>query len=309
MSSVAMAQDWRLGLPSVRGELIFDAPLKDMTWFRVGGPADVLFRPADETDLQIFLKCLPMDIPVTLLGVGSNLLVRDGGVRGVVIRLGKPFSLVLAEGDRIIAGAGASDVNVAMAAYRAGLSGLEFMRGIPGTVGGALRMNAGAYGREIADVLESARAIDRRGDAHIFRAGDMRYTYRHSAIPEDFIFVSAIFKAALADKAEIKERMDAIGEERETSQPVKTSTGGSTFKNTPTARAWELIDAAGCRGLSIGGAKVSEHHCNFLINTGTATAADLEALGEEVRHRVQASQGVALEWEIRRIGEPLGGPR
>ena len=309
MSSVAMARDWRLDLPSVRGELTFDAPLKDMTWFRVGGPADVLFRPADETDLQMFLKCLPMDIPVTLLGVGSNLLVRDGGVRGVVIRLGKPFSLVLAEGDRILAGAGASDVNVAMAAYRAGLTGLEFMRGIPGTVGGALRMNAGAYGREIADVLESARAIDRRGDAHIFRTGDMGFTYRHSAIPEDFIFVSAIFKAALADKAAIKQRMDAIGEERETSQPVKTSTGGSTFKNTPAARAWELIDAAGCRGLSIGGAKVSEHHCNFLINTGAATAADLEALGEEVRHRVQASQGVALEWEIRRIGEPLGGPR
>lgn len=309
MSSVALTRDWRHDLPSVRGELTFDAPLKDLSWFRVGGPADVLFRPADETDLQIFLKCLPRDIPVTLLGVGSNLLIRDGGVRGVVIRLGKPFSTVLVQGDSVIAGAGASDVNVAMAAYRAGLGGLEFLRGIPGTVGGALRMNAGAYGREIADVLISARAIDRHGEVHFYRLGDMGYSYRHSELPEDLIFLTAIFRAGLADKAAVKARMDEIGAERETSQPVKTSTGGSTFKNPAGGKAWELIDAAGCRGLSIGGAQVSEQHCNFLINTGTATAADLESLGEEVRHRVQASQGVSLEWEIRRIGEPLGGAR
>jgi len=303
-----LARDWRDDLPAVRGELAFDAPMKDLTWFRVGGPADVLFRPADEEDLMLFLKCLPQGVPVTVLGVGSNLLVRDGGVRGAVVRLGRAFSAVQVEGDRVTAGAGASDINVAMAAARAGLAGLEFMRGIPGTVGGALRMNAGAYGKEIADVLQMARAVDRSGNEHVLRAEDMGFTYRHTRVPEDFIFISAILGGEPAAPDTVKARMAEIGAERELSQPVRTSTGGSTFKNLPDARAWELIDAAGCRGLRIGGAQVSEQHCNFLINTGTATAADLEALGEDVRRRVKETQGRELEWEIRRIGEPAANP-
>jgi len=303
MMAGTITRDWREALPPLRGEMAFDAPLGPLTWFRVGGPADLLFRPADEDDLRLFLEHLPADVPLTMLGVGSNLLVRDGGVRGAVVRLGRPFSTVTVEDERVMAGAGASDVNVAMAAGRAGLAGLEFLRGIPGTVGGALRMNAGAYGREMADVLRSARAIDRAGRVHVLAAADMGFTYRHTGVPEDFIFISAILAGAKADPAAVKARMAEIGAERELSQPVKTSTGGSTFKNPPGARAWQLIDAAGCRGLRIGAAQVSEQHCNFLINTGGATAAELEALGEDVRRRVRDSQGVDLEWEIRRIGE------
>lgn len=308
MMPASVTQDWRDDLPAFKGDIRFDVPMRDLTWFRVGGPAAVLFRPADEADLIAFLKALPEGVPVLVLGVGSNLLVRDGGFDGAVIRLGRAFSAVEIEGDLIRAGAGASDVNVAMAAARAGLSGLEFMRGIPGTVGGALRMNAGAYGREVADVLVSARAIDGQGRVHDLTPADMGFTYRHSAIPEDWVFLSALLKGAPGDKDAIRARMQAIGQERETSQPVKSATGGSTFKNpSPETRAWQVIDAAGCRGLKRGGAQVSPQHCNFLINTGGATAADLEELGEEVRRRVKETQGIDLEWEIRRVGRGESG--
>jgi UDP-N-acetylmuramate dehydrogenase len=307
MMSSAKRKDWRDDLPPVKGELSFDQPLKPLTWFRVGGPAEVLFRPADEEDLIAFLGALPADVPVTMLGVGSNLLVRDGGVAGVVIRLSRAFSTVRVEGEIIRAGAGASDINVAMAAMRGELAGLEFLRGIPGTVGGALRMNAGAYGREIADVFLSARAVDRRGHLHEFSAADMGFSYRHSQVPEDVIFLSAVLRGEKDSPEAIRRRMTRIGEERELSQPVKSATGGSTFKNTPQGRAWELIDAVGGRGLVVGDAEVSVKHCNFLINRGAATAADLENLGEELRRRVREEKGVALEWEIRRIGQKEGG--
>lgn len=302
-------------MPKVRGRLEADAPLAPLTWFRVGGPAEVLFRPADVDDLADFLAHLPVDVPATFIGVGSNLLVRDGGVEGVVIRLGKPFGEITADGTRIIAGAGASDVSVAAAARDAGLGGLEFLRGIPGTIGGALRMNAGAYGREVANVLVEAEALDRQGRRHVLSLEDMGFTYRRSGVPADWIFTRAVFAGSPDDPAEIAGRMAAINEAREESQPLRTRTGGSTFKN-PTSdaaagrRAWELIDAAGCRGLRVGGAQVSDKHCNFLLNTGDATAADLEDLGEEVRQRVKEMTGVTLEWEIRIIGErPAEGGR
>lgn len=294
-------------LPSVRGELVADAPLAPLTWFRAGGNAEVLFRPADADDLADFLSMLPADIPVTVIGVGSNLLVRDGGVPGVVIRLGRSFMNITIEGDtHIRAGTAALDVAVARAAQEAGITGLEFYRGIPGSVGGALRMNAGAYGGETKDVLVEAVAIDRQGKRHVLSNADMQYRYRHSGVSDDFIFVEALFRGQLDDKDAILARMNEITSSRETTQPVRMRTGGSTFKNPEGHKSWQLIDAAGCRGLKRGGAQVSELHCNFLINTGDATASDLEELGEEVRARVKATSGVTLEWEIRRIGVKCG---
>jgi UDP-N-acetylmuramate dehydrogenase len=294
-------------LPALRGEVRAEVPLAPFTWFRVGGPAEVLVRPADEADLAALLAGLPRDVPVTAIGVASNLLIRDGGVRGVVIRLGRGFSgIEPVDGDRLRAGAGAVDINVARAAAQAGLGGLEFLSGVPGTVGGGLRMNAGAYGREIADVLVEASAVDRRGVLHRVSAAELGLSYRHCAAPGDWVFTAALLQGTPAPAAAIAARMAEIGRSRADSQPVRARTGGSTFKNPPGRKAWELIDAAGCRGLRRGAAQVSEQHCNFLINTGGATAAELEALGEEVRDRVWQASGITLEWEIRRIGCPSG---
>jgi UDP-N-acetylmuramate dehydrogenase len=294
-------------LPPVRGRLSADAPLAPVTWFRVGGAAEVMFRPADIDDLAAFLAAKPADVPVTVIGVASNLLVRDGGVRGVVVRLGRGFVEIRAEGGEIEAGAGALDLNVALTAQQAGIAGLEFMSGIPGTVGGGLRMNAGAYGREFKDVLRHAVALDGSGARHNLPTAALGLSYRHCDLPEDWIFVAARFAGAAGDPAEIGRRMAEIQAAREASQPIRARTGGSTFANPAGHKAWELIDRAGCRGLRRGGAAVSEKHANFLINTGDATAADLEALGEDVRRRVRESSGITLHWEIRRIGEPAGG--
>ncbi|MBC05814.1 UDP-N-acetylmuramate dehydrogenase [Thalassospira sp.] len=293
-------------LPKVRGKLREGAQLAKVTWFQVGGPADVMFRPADEADLADFLKSKPEDMPVTVIGVGSNLLVRDGGIRGVVIRLGRPFTDVVVKDGALHAGAGALDLNVAQTAQMNGIAGLEFLSGIPGTIGGALRMNAGAYGTEIKDVLVSATAIDGSGNIHTVTPDEMNMTYRHCGLPEDWIFTSAILRASSGDPEDIAKRMDEIQKARAESQPIKSRTGGSTFANPVPDRAWEVIDAAGCRGLKIGGAQMSEQHCNFMINTGDATALDLEQLGDEVRKRVKEHSGVELRWEIRRIGERLG---
>jgi UDP-N-acetylmuramate dehydrogenase len=278
-----------------------------MTWFRVGGPAEVLFRPADRDDLAAFLADKPDDVPVTVIGVGSNLLIRDGGVPGVVIRLGRGFSeisVIPGESPRVVAGAGALDVTVAMTARDAGVSGLAFLSGIPGTIGGALRMNAGAYGLEMKDVTETADALDGKGGLHRLSLADLGLSYRHSAVAEDWIFLSAVLHGSTGDPAVIAAEIAEIQAQRESSQPIRTRTGGSTFANPPGAKAWELIDRAGCRGLKRGGAMVSEKHCNFLVNTGEATAEDIESLGEEVRRRVERHSGVVLEWEIRRIGIP-----
>ncbi|MFN4354823.1 UDP-N-acetylmuramate dehydrogenase [Parvibaculum sp.] len=294
-------------LPKIRGELVADAPLAPLTWFRAGGNAEVLFRPADADDLADFLAGTPEDVPVTVIGVGSNLLVREGGVTGVVIRLGRGFMNISVEGTRLRAGTAALDVAVSRAAQEAGLAGLEFYRGIPGSIGGALRMNAGAYGGETKDVLVEAIAIDRKGKRHVLTNEDMKYRYRHSGAAEDLIFVEAVFRCRPGDRDEILAKMNEITSSREATQPVRTRTGGSTFKNPEGYKSWQLIDAAGCRGLTRGGAQVSELHCNFLINTGDATATDLEELGEEVRRRVKEQSGVTLEWEIRRIGTREGG--
>jgi UDP-N-acetylmuramate dehydrogenase len=294
-------------LPPVRGRLTEDAPLAPVTWFRVGGAAEILFRPADAEDLAAFLAAKPGDVPVTVIGVASNLLVRDGGVKGVVIRLGRGFVEIRTEGSEVEAGAGALDLNVALTAQQAGIAGLEFMSGIPGTVGGGLRMNAGAYGREFKDVLVSAAALDGKGARHALAPAALGLSYRHCGLPEDWIFVAARFAGEAGDPAAIGRRMAEIQAAREASQPIRARTGGSTFANPPGEKAWELIDRAGCRGLRIGGAAVSEKHANFLINTGNATGADLENLGEEVRRRVHETTGIMLRWEIRRIGEPQGG--
>jgi len=294
-------------LPAVRGRYSADAPLAQVTWFRVGGPAEVLFRPADVDDLASFLAARPEDVPVTVIGVASNLLVRDGGVPGVVVRLGRGFVEITAEGNRVFAGAGALDGNVALVARNAGIAGLEFLSGVPGTIGGALRMNAGAYGSEMKDVTIAASALDARGGRHRLDLERLGFTYRHCGVAEDWIFVGAELRGQADDPAAIQARMDDITGRREASQPVRTRTGGSTFANPPGHKAWELIDKAGCRGLRQGGAMVSEKHTNFLINTGTATAADIETLGEEVRRRVFGQFGVTLEWEIRRIGIAVGG--
>ena len=289
-------------LPTVRGRYSEDAALHRITWFRVGGPAEVLFRPLDKHDLAAFLAAVPTDVPVMALGVGSNLLVRDGGVAGVVIRLGRGFAALETAGDRVIAGAMALDLGAAKTAARAGIAGLEFLSGVPGTIGGALRMNAGAFGSDMASVLIEATAIDRDGREHCLGRDDMGFAYRSSAVPEDWIFTAATLQGAPGDEPEIAARMADIADLREASQPLRSRTGGSTFKNPEGASAWELIEAAGCRGLTRGGAMVSDKHCNFLINTGSASAADIEGLGEEVRRRVSETCGVTLEWEIKRVG-------
>ena len=293
-------------LPKVRGRLTADAPLAQATWFRVGGPAEVLFRPADLDDLSSFLAAKPADVPVTVIGVASNLLVRDGGIKGVVVRLGRGF-VDLEAGDQVVtAGAGALDLNVALTARDAGLAGLEFLSGIPGTVGGGLRMNAGAYGSEFKDVVRAVVALDARGEKHLLSVAQLDLSYRHCGVPEDWIFISAAFLGSKGDPLAIARRMAEIQAAREESQPIRARTGGSTFANPPGHKAWQLIDTAGCRGLKRGGAMVSEKHANFLINTGDATAADIEGLGEEVQARVLAASGVALDWEIRRVGVPRG---
>jgi UDP-N-acetylmuramate dehydrogenase len=292
-------------LPRPRGRLTADAALGPQTWFRAGGAAEVLFRPADVEDLATFMAGLPSDVPVTVLGVGSNILVRDGGVKGVVIRLLRGFTGISVEGQEIVAGAGALDLNVALTARDQALAGLEFLSGIPGTIGGALRMNAGAYEGDLAQVLVSAEAVDRAGKVHAVAADAMGFSYRHSDAPADWIFTAARLRATPGDQLAIARRIAEIDAARTDSQP-RSRTGGSTFVNPPGQKAWQLIDQAGCRGLRIGEAQVSEKHCNFLINLGEATASDIEGLGEEVRRRVLEKTGVLLEWEIRRIGEPAG---
>jgi UDP-N-acetylmuramate dehydrogenase len=289
-------------LPPVRGRYQADAPLGARTWFACGGTAEALFRPADIADLQAFLQGRPRDVPYTVLGAGSNVLVRDGGVQGVVIRLGGPFAAVTVDDTTLTAGAAALDLNVALAAAEAGVGGLEFLSGIPGTIGGAVAMNAGAYGAEIRDVLVSADVLDPDGRLHTLSADDLGFSYRHSQLPPGWSVVGAVLRGTPAPAEAIHTRIAEIRAAREASQPVKGKTGGSTFTNPPGHKAWELIDAAGCRGLQLGGAQVSEKHCNFLINTGTATATELEALGEEVRRRVREHSGVTLEWEIKRLG-------
>jgi UDP-N-acetylmuramate dehydrogenase len=290
-------------MPELRGRLLANQSLGELTWFRAGGPAQVLFMPEDEADLAYFLARLPERIPITVVGLGSNLIVRDGGVPGVVIRLGRGFNAVTIEpGERVRAGAAVPDVKVARAAQEAGISGLAYLRGIPGAIGGALRMNGGAYGRETKDALIEARGVDRRGQLRVLAVADMHYAYRHCGAPSDIIFTEALLQGAAGDPGAIAAEMDAITQSRETTQPVKSRTGGSTFKNPPGRKALELIDAAGCRGLRIGDAQVSPLHCNFLINIGGASAADIEGLGETVRARVKQGSGIDLEWEIKRIG-------
>ncbi len=302
MSFPDIAADLKRQLPELRGRLLPNQSLAELTWFRVGGPAQVLFMPEDEADLSYFLSHLPADIPVTVIGLGSNLIVRDGGVPGVVIRLGRGFNEIAVENTRVRAGTAVPDVKVARAAQEAGLAGLAFLRGIPGGIGGALRMNGGAYGRETKDTLIEARAVDRQGRVHVLTNKDMHYSYRHCGAPDDFIFTQATFQGTPGDREAIAAEMDKITESREATQPIKSRTGGSTFKNPPGQKAWQLIDAAGCRGLKVGAAQVSEMHCNFLINLGGATAADIETLGETVRRRVKENSGVELDWEIKRIG-------
>ncbi|MGO8799104.1 MAG: UDP-N-acetylmuramate dehydrogenase [Roseiarcus sp.] len=292
-------------LPGLRGKLSADAPLAPFTWFRVGGPAQILFQPADEEDLAYMLGRLPAEISVTVIGLGSNLIVRDGGVAGVVVRPGgKAFGAIeAAPGHRLIAGAAAPDMRVARAAAEAGVAGLEFYRGIPGAIGGALRMNAGAHGAETKDALIEARGVDRSGAIRTFSAAQMGFSYRHSSAPGDVVFTRAVFQGRAGETDEILAQMERITAAREASQPIREKTGGSTFKNPPGEKAWALIDRAGCRGLVLGDAQVSTMHCNFLINRGAATAAQIEALGEEVRRRVRETSGIALEWEIMRVGE------
>ncbi|MCC7346500.1 MAG: UDP-N-acetylmuramate dehydrogenase [Variibacter sp.] len=299
---------FRNAAPALRGRLLANQPLAEFTWFRVGGPAQALFVPEDEGDLAYFLAHLSADIPVTVIGLGSNLIVRDGGVAGVVVRLGRGFGAVtVEEGYRVRVGTAVPDVKVARAAQEAGIAGLAFYRGIPGAIGGALRMNGGAYGRETKDVLAEARGVDRSGAVRIFTNAEMHYSYRHCGVADDVIFTQALFQGSAGDPTEIAAAMNKITEAREATQPIKSRTGGSTFKNPPGHKAWQLIDAAGCRGLVVGDAQVSELHCNFLINRGNATAADIETLGETVRRRVRETSGVSLEWEIKRIGVAAPG--
>jgi len=289
--------------PGLRGRLIANQPLSDLTWFRVGGPAQVLFTPADTEDLAALLAALDPETPVTVIGLGSNLIVRDGGVPGVVVRLGgKAFGSVEIDGEHLAVGTAVPDMRLAKAAAEAGLDGLAFFRGIPGSIGGALRMNAGAHGGETTDVLVSAEGVDRAGHLRRFTHAEMGFTYRHSAAPDDVIFTSALFRGRPGDRAAIEAEMARVTAAREAAQPIRERTGGSTFKNPPGGKAWQLVDAAGCRGLTVGGAQVSEMHCNFLINRDGATAADIEGLGEEVRRRVRETSGVELHWEIKRIG-------
>lgn len=303
-----LADELKAGLPELRGRLNAATMLADITWFRVGGPAEVLYTPADEADLAYFLKAIPSELPVFVIGLGSNLLVRDGGVKGVVIRLGRGFNDIVVEpGHRLRVGTAVPDVKVARAAADAGIDGLAFYRGIPGSIGGALRMNAGAHGTETKDVLVCARAVDRHGVVHEPTNADMGYTYRHCGVPEDWIFTEALYQGRPGDPATIVKQMDEVATYREQNQPIKERTGGSTFKNPPGNSSWKLIDAAGCRGFRVGGAHVSNMHCNFLINDQSASAEDIETLGETVRARVKASSGITLNWEIIRLGEPLPG--
>jgi UDP-N-acetylmuramate dehydrogenase len=298
----------RANLPMLRGRLAANVPLADITWFRAGGPAQILFSPADEADLAYFMQRLAPELSIFVVGLGSNLLVRDGGVAGVVIRLGRGFNEVRSEpGNRLRAGTAVPDVKLARAAADTGIAGLAFYRGIPGSIGGALRMNAGAHGCETKDVLVEARVIDRQGNLHVLSREAMNLSYRHCGVPAEWIFTQALYQGAPGDPKEILRQMDEVADYRETHQPIKERTGGSTFKNPPGASAWQLIDAAGCRGLQVGGAKVSELHCNFLINQNGASGEDIERLGETVRARVRATSGVTLEWEIIRLGEPLTG--
>lgn len=315
MTNIALQQQ---ELPPVRGRYTENAPLGTMGWFGCGGTAEILFKPADFDDLRDFLAHCPAHIPVTTFGVLSNTIVRDGGIKGVVIRLGREFAEIKTEGTRVEAGALALDGNVAQAAAKAGITGLEFFSGIPGTIGGALRMNAGCYGTETKDVLVTATAIDRTGIIHNVTAQEMGMAYRHSDAPLDWVFTGAIFEGKAGNEDDIREFMQGIKERRNASQPIREKTGGSTFANPSAAdiakaglpegtKVWQLIDRAGCRGLTIGGAMMSELHANFMINTGTATATDLETLGEEVRRRVQADSGITLRWEIKRMGELPAG--
>jgi len=292
-------------LSGIRGKLIPDAPMETITWFRAGGPAELLFQPADEDDLAAFLKALPQDVLVTIVGIGSNLLVREAGVKGVVIRLSaKGFGAVEAVGEnRLRVGAAAPDKRVAAAALEAGIGGFHFYHGIPGSIGGALRMNAGANGVETRERVVSVRALDRQGNLHVLSNADMGYAYRKSGAPKDLIFVGAEMEGYPASREDIRAAMDAVQTHRETVQPIREKTGGSTFKNPEGSSAWKEIDKAGCRGLMIGGAQMSPMHCNFMINTGSATGYDLELLGETVRARVLENSGIRLEWEIRRIGD------
>ena len=297
--------DLKAAMPQLRGRLLANESLAPLTWFRVGGPAQALFTPADEDDLAYFLQQLPNELSVYVVGVGSNLIVRDGGIPGVVIRLSpRGFGEASAEGDIVTAGAAALDRRVAETAAAANIGGLEFYFGIPGTIGGALRMNAGANGAETSDVLIEAVGIGRDGSRHSFGNADMKFVYRGSGVDPSIIFTSARFRGTLAAPEAIRARMNEVQTHRETAQPIREKTGGSTFQNPPGHSAWKLIDAAGCRGLRVGGAQVSELHCNFLINTGAATGHDIESLGETVRARVKENSGIELHWEIKRIGIP-----
>ncbi len=295
-------------LPPVRGRYEAQAPIARYTWFRAGGPAEILYRPADVTDLANFLAGKPDDVPVTMLGVGSNMLVRDGGIPGVVVRLGRPFSTIRIEGTQISAGAMALDYNVAKAARDAGIAGFEFLAGIPGTIGGGLRMNAGAYGRELKDLVIEVMALTPQGDIEALALEDWAPRYRGCGVPTDWIFTGCAMEGAWGNSDDIARAMELVQEAREETQPIRTRTGGSTFNNPNGQKAWELIDRAGCRGLRLGNAQVSEKHCNFLVNLGGATAADIEGLGEEVRRRVRDATGIELEWELERIGVPAGDP-
>jgi UDP-N-acetylmuramate dehydrogenase len=298
--------DWRDRVPAVRGDIRRDVPLNGLTWLKVGGPADIVFNPADDEDLAAFLRALPPDVPVLPMGVGSNLLVRDGGLRGVVVRLAGPLAKVAVEENLLIAGAGALDQNVARAAQRAALSGIEFMIGIPGTIGGAVKMNAGAFGGETRDRLAWADVVTRDGSVTRLANAELEFSYRRSALPEGAIVLRAAFSLEPGDSQAVLRHMDEIRAEREAAQPIRVATGGSTFKNPEGARAWQLVDSAGCRGLVHGRAMISEKHCNFLINRGGATAREIEELGEIVRKKVQATSGILLSWEIVRIGEEAG---
>jgi UDP-N-acetylmuramate dehydrogenase len=291
-------------LPDIRGRIAQSAALAPISWFRVGGPAEFLVRPADADDLCALMRQLPLEMPVTVIGAASNLIIRDGGIHGVVIKLARGFGDIMVEPDGIIAGAAALDVTVAEHAAAASLSGLEFLSGIPGTIGGAVAMNAGAYGGEIASVLDWADLVTRAGDIVRVNPNELGLSYRHADLPPDAVVVRARLRAHPSDAGVIAARMQEIKARREVTQPVRARTGGSTFANPPNMKAWELIDAAGCRGLRCGGAQVSELHCNFLLNNGEATAKDLEVLGEEVRARVERTSGVPLRWEIKRIGVP-----
>ena len=303
MSFPDIVPDLKAKAPKLRGRLLPNQSLAELTWFRVGGPAQVLFMPESEDDLAYLLAHLAPEVPVTVVGLGSNLIVRDGGVPGIVIRLGRAFGdVAIEDGTRVRTGAAVPDVRVAKAAQEAGIAGLAFLRGIPGAIGGALRMNGGAYGGETKDILVEARGVDRAGNLKVFANAEMHYSYRHCGAPDDIVFTEALFQGASGNPADIAAEMAKITEAREATQPIKSRTGGSTFKNPPGHKAWQLIDAAGCRGLKIGDAQVSPMHCNFLINLGSATAVDIETLGETVRRRVKEHSGVDLEWEIKRIG-------